>query len=456
MSNALLYLGGVLFFVVALMLSIGLHELGHLTLAKKFGARVNQYFIGFGPTLWSKTKGETEYGIKAIPLGGFIRILGMLAPGPGEQAKLDELSPEDSALKIRHTDTGLFTSLIASARKGEYEEIKAEDKDRLFYKLTWWRKFIVMAAGPTVNLVIAFVIFSSVFAFYGERNYEATSGTPEVGYIAQCAVPPYGEDAKTCTPAQESPAKKSGLKKGDLITELNSVPTKDWDSFTRDIALLGKQPAELTVVRGDKTLTLTAPITEIKRPTQANSKVNEVTGYLGVVPVLDEEITYQNPLYTAKWMGAQTVRVFDALKYIPPKLQNVTLAIVGVEERDPNGPISIIGGARFSGELASYDSPVLTETTTSKLVDMLTLVAIFNLFLAIINFLPLLPLDGGHMIGALWEGVKRFFSRLVGRPEPKPVDIARMLPLAYVFGLTLFFMGALLIIGDIVVPISLH
>ena len=134
--TALYYLLGVVIFVVAILASIGLHELGHMIPAKKFGGKVTQYFIGFGPTVWSKQVGETEYGVKAIPLGGYVKIVGMLPPGAEELA--DEVTDDaqgNQVVRVRKSNTGMFTQLISDARAAEWETIRPEDADRLFYKM---------------------------------------------------------------------------------------------------------------------------------------------------------------------------------------------------------------------------------------------------------------------------------------------------------------------------------
>ena len=139
----MMYLLGVLFIVLGVGVSIALHELGHLLPAKRFGLKVNQYMIGFGPTVWSRRRGETEYGLKAIPLGGYIRMIGMFPPRPGD--------PEGT---IRVSSTGRFSQLADEARQLSLEEIKPGDEDRVFYKLSVPRKVVVMMGGPVMNLVI--------------------------------------------------------------------------------------------------------------------------------------------------------------------------------------------------------------------------------------------------------------------------------------------------------------
>src|SRR5680860_1416665 len=154
---------GVVLFVVGVAISIGLHEVGHMYPAKKFGVKVTQYFVGFGNTVWSTKRGETEYGVKAFPLGGYVKLVGMLPPGPG-----------DDPTRVRKSNTGLFTQLITDARNAEYENVDRGEQDRLFYRKPWWQKLIVMAGGPMVNILIAFVLFGFLFMGIGALTATTT------------------------------------------------------------------------------------------------------------------------------------------------------------------------------------------------------------------------------------------------------------------------------------------
>src|SRR3954454_13434024 len=125
--SGLYYLLGVVTFIVAILTSIGLHELGHMIPAKKFGGKVTQYFIGFGPTVWSKQIGETEYGVKAVPLGGYVKIVGMLPPEAEELA--DRITYDvdgQQVTRVRKSNTGMFTQLISDARAAEWELVRPE------------------------------------------------------------------------------------------------------------------------------------------------------------------------------------------------------------------------------------------------------------------------------------------------------------------------------------------
>ena len=211
--SSLYYALGVVIFFSAILVSIGLHELGHMIPAKAFGGKVTQYFIGFGPTVWSRRRGETEYGVKAIPLGGYVKIVGMLPPGAEQLGKVTYDEQGNQVTKIRKSNTGMFTQLISDARAAEWELIGPEDEPRLFYKMPWWKKVIVMAGGPSVNIAIAFFLFWGVFAFYGnpqDRGIDA--GTPVISEVSDCVIP-YAEQRATCQPGDPpSPAALAGLR----------------------------------------------------------------------------------------------------------------------------------------------------------------------------------------------------------------------------------------------------
>src|SRR5512139_2284024 len=217
--TVVMYALGVVLFVLGVAVSIGLHEVGHLVPAKKFGVKVTQYFIGFGNTVWSRRKGETEYGLKAFPLGGYVKLVGMLPPGS-----------DDEPGRIRKSNTGMFTQLISDARAAEYELVEPGDEERLFYRLPWWKKVIVMAGGPTVNLVLAFLLFGGVFMLHGVQE-----ATTTVGGVSDCVIAATEKNVdRTCTASDPvSPAKRAGLKPGDRIVSINGEQIGSWAQLTR-------------------------------------------------------------------------------------------------------------------------------------------------------------------------------------------------------------------------------
>ncbi|MBS2937459.1 site-2 protease family protein [Nocardioides sp. J2M5] len=446
--TALLYTAGVVAFVVAILASIGLHEFGHLVPAKKFGCKVPQWFIGFGPTVWSKQIGDTEYGVKAIPLGGYVKIVGMLPPGAEglvEETTYDE--DGEPVHKVRRSNTGMFTQLISDARAAEWEYVKQHDTDRLFYRLPWWKKVVVMAGGPMVNIAIAFGLFVILFATYGNPRDEVVE--PTVAAVPECVIP-VAEQRTTCTADDpESPAAKAGIEPGDEIVSFNGTPYTDWQSLQAQIRDNADGDAVIEVRRDGELLTLETSTTVTLRQTSLEDQTLTEVGFLGVQPA--SHLQTGGPLYTAKQMESMTAETVQALVHLPVKVYEVGRAVVGLQERDPEGPVSIVGGGRFAGEAAASDAFPLTD----KLVTLLFLVASFNFFIGMFNFVPLLPLDGGHIAGALYEGLKRGVARLRGRPDPGHVDVARLLPVAYVVGLAMLVMGVVLIVADLVVPLHI-
>ncbi len=435
--SALLTLVGIVLFVAGILISVALHEMGHMLPAKAFGMKVTQFFVGFGRTVWSTKRGETEYGFKLIPAGGFVRIIGMMPPSKQQ----DPSEP----LRVRKANTGPIQSMVENARSAEYETVAPEDDGRLFYQKVWWKKLIVMASGPMVNIVIAFVLFGGLFMLYG-ANVAQTS----VATVTDCVIPASQATAdRKCEPGdQVSPAKTAGFQVGDKIVSFNGTAITSWDQLTPLIRANTDKPATIVVERNGQQQTLQTKTIINQVPDQAGSDKIVSVGFLGVSPEM--KLERQNFGFVVGKMGELTVATVKAIGNFPEKLVGVAKSIVG-GTRDENSPMSVVGASRVAGEIASNQS----LTGGERIAFLISLLASLNLFLALFNFIPLLPLDGGHMIGAIWEGIRRGFAKLLHRPDPGYVDVAKLLPIAYVAASVIVVMGVLLVIADIVNPIKL-
>lgn len=453
--TAIYYILGVVLFALAILVSIGLHELGHMIPAKAFGAKVTQYFVGFGPTVWSRRKGETEYGVKGVPLGGYVKIVGMLPPGPAQAGMTVEsgetVDPATGDLRVRRSNTGMFTQLISDARAAEWETIEPQDAPRLFYRLPWWKKVIVMAGGPTVNLLIAFFVFLGVFGVYGSHETVADAGRPVVASVSECVIP-YAESGRACRSSDPvAPAYQAGLRPGDEITSFSGTAVQDWTQLRALIRENLSGSAVIGYTRDGQAMTGETTTTVEARPSSDDptDQTLRQVGFLGVSPTSHTQVTHGGPIFTLRQMGTMTKDSVVALVHLPVKVWGVAEAIVGAKERAADSPVSIVGGGRLAGEEISATGFPLGD----RVAGLLMLIGGFNLFIGLFNFVPLLPLDGGHIASALWEGLRRGIARLRRRPDPGYVDAAKLLPVAYVVASFLLVMGVVLIVGDLVVPL---
>lgn len=434
------FLVGVLIVVVVLLVSIALHEVGHMVPAKRFGVRVSHYMVGFGPTLWSRTKGETEYGLKAIPLGGFVRLVGMYPP--------DEAVGNPPA----RTWVG---RLARDARQASAEEIRPGEDHRAFYRLSTPKKLVVMLGGPVMNLLIAIVLMAVVLMGIG---LPAGFGTT-LASVSQCVIPADAPADRGCTDGDEAaPGAAAGLRPGDTVVSYDGTAVESWEQLTDLIRATGGEAVPMVVERDGEDVSLTVAPVVAERPVigedggpvlDEDGEMRTVqAGFLGVSPV---EVLERQPWTAAPAaVASATWQTIGVVATLPAKVADLAESTFGAEERDQNSIVGVVGIGRFGGEIADADLAIPV-----KIAALLQMLAMLNIALFVFNLIPLPPLDGGHVAAALWEGARRQVARLRGQPRPGPFDAAKLVPLAYTVFVLLGAVGLLLVYADIVNPITI-
>jgi membrane-associated protease RseP (regulator of RpoE activity) len=391
---------GWLIFLAALMFSVMLHESGHFVAAKRFGMKCTRYFVGFGPTIWSTWRGETEYGIKALPLGGFVKIVGMTS--------IDEVDPEDEA--------------------------------RSFRQAPGWQRLIVLAAGSFMHFVLAALIIFGLALGVGVEN----DNTTQLGTVAACV--PASEAAlnngATCVSGDaKSPAIVAGLKVGDTVTSFDGAPVSNWTQLTNEILKVKPgQPVSLTVERDGKTLTLHTALAEVAGHGSyfgiAATTVFQQQSLLGAIKYVG---TGYNEVVTGSW---------DSLSQLPAAIPS--LFAKDRSSTAAGNVSSVVGAARETGDAVAADAG-----WRQKVSFVLLLIASLNIFVGIFNMLPLLPMDGGHVAVVIWERIKAWYARLRHLPDPGLVDYQKLIPVSFSIFVVLVAFSMMLIVADIVNPVSI-
>ncbi|MDO4917394.1 MAG: site-2 protease family protein [Rothia sp. (in: high G+C Gram-positive bacteria)] len=439
--SILLFIAGVIFMVIAIALSIALHEIGHLTPAKLFNVRVPQYMIGFGKTLFSFRRGETEYGVKAIPLGGYISMIGMYPPGSSKKA-------------------GRFADIFEQARAADADRITEHDQGRLFYQLPIYKRMIIMLGGPFMNLLIGTLCIAVLIMGFGRQEPTTT-----VSSVSQCvhqvsATEVNSDSAQDCTSADPaSPALQAGLKPGDEITSFAGEKVESWDQLSGLIQTHADSTVPMTVMRDgqEKTLDIKPMLTvrpifndltgQYEKNSDGTYKTEQV-GFAGIGPT--SELKPGSSSEVLPTVGANLHQIGTTIIKLPARVFGVAQAVVTNGERAADSPVSVVGVGRVAGEIASTDKIDLK----AKFATLISLTGSLNLMLFTFNLIPLLPLDGGHVFGAVWEGLRKLWAKIRGKENPGPFDPVRLLPLTWVVAGAFMMMSLILIVADVVKPVS--
>lgn len=426
---------GILFLIVGLLIAVALHELGHLIPAKKFGVKVPQYFIGFGPTIWSTVKNGTEYGIKAIPLGGYVSLAGMLPPAK-------------AGVKTHKADGSL--TVAEEARRASNDELEPGEEDRAFWRLSVPKKLTVMLGGPVTNLVLAGICVAIVMSGFGVPTVTTTLGT-----VASCVT----ADPAECTDSDPlAPGAAAGLQVGDEIVSWGGVSVDSWEQIQGAIADGATSPTDVVIIRDGREMVVTVTPIETDRPVvsggqvvtdDAGNQVTERKPYVGISPAYahDRRTISEVPGATLD-LALGTAKIVVEL---PVHLWNTLSDLVTGNQRDATGVVGIVGVADMAGSITSSENA--QYTIADRTSDLFSLLASLNMSLFVFNMIPLLPLDGGHIFGALVEGVRRGWAKLRGKGDPGPTDTARLWPLSQVVIVFFVAMTVLLIVADLLNPV---
>lgn len=420
-----MYILGIIFLVVGLLVSVALHELGHMLPAKRFGVKVPEYAVGLGPRLWSKQYGETEYSLRAIPLGGFVRLASMVYPG----------APDRTTTRANGKLTLAEETRLASA-----EELAPEEAGRAFWRIEPWKKLIVMFSGPFTNFLIA--IACTAIALMG---IGVIAPTTTLGGVVECV-----STNDTCTDEDpEGPAHAAGLEAGDTITSWNGQAVTTWEELTQAIVDGGAKPVEVTYVRDGQSHTTTLTPVPVERAiTDENGMPSvEMRAYAGISAGYD--MRRAGPKAVAKALGDMASGTAGVVLRLPQEVWRAVRSI-GTGESREGGVMSVVGVADLAGDITSVDNT--QYVAKARFADLLGLMATLNMALFLFNLIPLLPLDGGHILGALIEWVRKGWAKMRGAPDPGPFDTARFAGLSYVVAMAFIAMTVLLVIVDIVNP----
>jgi len=399
----MMFVIGIVLFALAILVSVALHECGHMWVARATGMKVRRYFVGFGPTLWSTRRGEIEYGVKAIPAGGFCDIAGM-------------------------------TSV---------EELLPDEHDRAMYKQKTWKRVAVLFAGPGMNFVIGLVLIYAIAVIWGLPNLHPTA---VIGQTS-CAPSELKQgDFEKCT--GDGPAAAAGIRAGDVVLKVGDTAVSDFSDMAAAVQKLhGTVP--VLIKRDGQTMTKYVDIAERQRWV-TDGKGAAKPAPVGVMGVMGTPAgpTHYNVITavpgTVSFAGNLSALLGKSLVAIPTKIGALIHAIGG-GQRSLDTPISVVGASIIGGDTVDHGVWVAFWLFLAQL----------NLILGAINLLPLLPFDGGHIAIAVFEKLRNMLRSARGRVAAAPVDYLKLMPATYVVLVLVVGYMLLTVTADVVNPIRL-
>jgi membrane-associated protease RseP (regulator of RpoE activity) len=402
----MMFVLGIIAFALCILISVALHECGHMWVARATGMKVRRYFVGFGPTLWSTRRqnklGSTEYGVKGIPLGGFCDIAGMTA--------VDEIAPEDRPYAM--------------------------------YKQATWKRVAVLAAGPGMNFVIGLILVYAIAVIWGLPNLHPPTAAI-VGETGCVAAQISKSELADCS--GPGPAAEAGIRAGDVIVQVGDTSVATFDE-ARTALQKASGPTPIVIERDGAPVTTVVDVTQTQRITGTDDQLSTV-GAIGISAARFGP-TQHNALSavpaTFAFTGDLSVELGKSLAKIPTKVGALVHSISG-GERDLETPISVVGASIIGG-----------DTVEAGLwVAFWFFLAQLNFVLGAINLVPLLPFDGGHIAIAVFEKIRNMIRAARGIMPAAPVNYLKLMPATYVILLVVVGYMLLTVTADLVNPIRL-
>jgi membrane-associated protease RseP (regulator of RpoE activity) len=374
---------GITLFVLALMLAIFLHEGGHFVTAKLFGMKVERFFLGFGPTVWSFRRGETEYGVKALPLGGFCKIAGM-SPYDNDANFLEE---DRSSRRRRGGEPAAGGGVAAPPRPDP------TPPERQFRNKPAWQRSLVLAAGSITHFAVAILLTWMVLVAIGIGTGQATTTIDRTVALSQ---------------GTPSPAQTGGLQRGDKIVAVAGRPVASFEELRAALADKGGKQITIEYVRDGERRSTTLTAATQDDHGFLGFQPSEATRRIGVLAAIPESLRlfWDTTVATVKGLGGFVTGLADRMTAPQP---SATGGSGGGGGGVDSGPIGIVGITRLAGQAVANNQWAIFVAILIQL----------NIVVGVFNLLPLPPMDGGYLAFVLWQAVTR-----------REVDLRKVVPVA--------------------------